>query len=182
MNCKPVLAALGLVAAPLAAQRPAAPDSLHHPMMEAGPMSPLMGDAVMREMGPVLMKLMLYTPQHLLARKDPLALSADQITRLTALRDGAKAARDAGEAEAQAHLRELERAAGASKPDTTALKLHFQAAHAALGKAHWAEVSAAAQARWVLSDGQRSQMETWADSMQAWMQQHRKMMKPTSPR
>jgi hypothetical protein len=124
------------------------------------------------------MKVMPYTPQHLLARKDALALTPDQVTRLTALRDAAMKARDAVQAEAMMHVSELGQAADAAQPDTAALKTHFQAAHAAMGKAHWAMLAAAAQARAVLSDAQRSQQQVWADSMQAWGRQHRQMMKP----
>jgi len=164
MNCKPVMALLVLAAVPLAGQQPAMPG------MMAGPM--------MHEMGPAMMRMMLYTPQHLLARRDALGLTTDQVDRLTALREGTKAAQDAAEAEAQAHVKELEQVARAPKPDTSALKLHFQAAHNAMGRAHWAMLASAVQARAVLTDAQRVRVQAWADSMQAWAEQHRKMMRP----
>src|SRR5690349_12356372 len=82
----------------------------------------------------------------------PLALTPDQVFRLTALRDGVKAAHEAAEAEAQAHMKELDQAANAAQPDTVALKTHFQAAHAAMGKVHWLALAAAVQARSVLND------------------------------
>jgi hypothetical protein len=173
MNTKPWLAALALVAAPLAAQHPGMGQGAPGPMgqmMMAGPM--------MQHLGPAMMKMMMYAPQHLLARKDALGLTADQVSRLTALRDGTKAAQDAAESEAQAHVKEMEQAAAAPKPDTSALKLHFQAAHNAMGKAHWAMLASAAQARAVLTDAQGVKVQAWADSMQAWMQQHQKMMNP----
>ena len=116
--------------------------------------------------------------QHLLGRKDALALSADQVTRLTVLRDGSKDAQDAAMREAQAHIKELEEGAAASKPDTAALKVHFQAAHTAMGRAHWAMLASAVQARGVLTDPQRVKVQAWADSMHAWMRQHRQMMQP----
>ncbi len=125
-----------------------------------------------------MMKVMPYTPQHLLARKDALALTPDQVTRLTALRDAAMKAREAAEAEAMAHLKELNQAEDAAQPDTVALKTHFQAVHGAMGKAHWAMLAAAAQARGVLTDAQRGKQQVWADSMKAWGQQHRQMMNP----
>src|SRR5438105_1678263 len=71
-----------------------------------------------------------------------------------------------------------EQAASAAKPDTSALRVHLQAAHNAMWKAHWAMIASAAQARGVLTDAQLVKMQSWADSMQAWMQQHRQMMKP----
>jgi hypothetical protein len=166
---KPLLAAVALVAGPLAAQQP---------MMGQGPMGQMMmGDHMMQQMGPAMMKMMLYTPQHLLARKDALGLTADQVGKLTALRDTTKTAHDVAMAEAQTHMKEMEQAANAPTPDTSALKVHFRAAHNAMGKAHWLVVAASAQARAVLSDGQRTKVQVWADSMQAWMHQHQKMMK-----
>jgi hypothetical protein len=163
MNGKPLVALLALAAAPLAAQQP------------------VMDGPMMQEMGPAMMKVMLYTPQHLLARKDALGLTADQVGKLTTLRAATKTVHEADMAEAQLHMKEMERAADAAAPDTNALKVHFQAAHAAMGKAHWAMLAAAAQARAVLTDAQRTKVQVWADSMQAWMQQHRQMMPPGRP-
>ena len=173
MTCKIALVAL-VLAAPLAAQQS---DSMHHPMMGAGH-GMTMDDPMMERMGPSLMRMMLYTPQHLLARKDALGLTPDQVGRLTALRDGAKATRDAAMAEAETHLKELEEVANAAKADTAALKTHFQAAHNAMGKAHWTMLASSAQARAVLTDAQRAKVQIWADSMQAWTEQHRRMMNP----
>ncbi len=178
MNRMPFLATLALAAAPLAAQQPGKPDTMRHPMMGPGPMSPMMEGCMMQQMGPAMMKSMLYTPQHLLARKDALALTADQVTRLTALRDGTKTAHDAAMADARTHMQAMEQAANAAKPDTAALKTHFQAAHAAMGQAHWTMLASGAQARAVLTDAQRAKVQAWADSMQTWMQQHRQQMAP----
>jgi Spy/CpxP family protein refolding chaperone len=179
MHCKLLLATLAL-AAPLAAQEPGKPDSMRYPMMGPG-MSEMMEGPMMRDMGSAMMKMMLNTPQHLLARKDALGLTGDQINRLSALRDGAKTARDAAMAEAQTHMKEMEQTANAAQPDTAALKTHFQAAHSAMGKAHWAMIASAAQARAVLTDAQRAKVQVWADSMQAWMQRHQRMMNPKRP-
>ena len=178
MNTRPWLAVLLVLAAPLAAQQPGKPpaDSMRHPMM---PMAPMMGAPMMQQMGPAMMHLMLYTPQHLLAREDALGLNADQVKRLTALRDGTRAAHEAAQAEAETHLKEMEQGATAATPDTSALKVHFQAAHAAMGKAHWVVLVSAVQARAVLSGTQRAKVQVWAYSMDAWTQQHRKMMHPT---
>ncbi len=161
MKATSMLVAAALAASPLAAQEPGGEGSM------------------MRDVGPAIMKMMLYTPQHLLARKEALGLTPDQVTRLTALRDGVKTAHEAAEADARAHLKELDQAANAPQPDTVALKTHFQAAHAAMGRVHWAALAAAVQARSVLNDAQRKQLTVWADSMQAWMQQHRQMMHPS---
>ena len=162
MTWKPLVVLLAC-AAPLAAQQP-------------GNVSPMMQGPMMREMGPGMMKLMLFTPRHLLARKDALGLSPDQVSRLTALRDATQTAGEAAEADAKSHMQALEQVADSPKPDTSAIKLHFQAALGAMGKAHWAMLVSAVQARAVLSDAQRAGMQAWADSMQAWTEQHRQMM------
>lgn len=163
MTWKLVLVALAATA-PLAAQQPMT-----------------MEGSMMEHMGPAMMKLMLYTPHHLLARKDTLGLTPDQVNRLTALRDGAMTTHDAAMRDAQTQLQAMEQAATAAQPDSVTLKTHFQAAHAAMGKAHWAMLASATQARAVLTDAQRAKVQQWADSMQAWAQQHRQMMPPQRP-
>jgi Spy/CpxP family protein refolding chaperone len=177
-----LLTSLVLAAAPLAAQQPGKPDSMRHHIMGPGHMSGMMMQGSMMEhVGPAMMKMMLYTPQHLLARRDALGLTPDQVTRLSALRDGTKTAHDAAMNEARSHMAAIEQAANDAKPDTAVLKAHFQAAHDAVGKAHWALLASAAQARAVLTDAQRAKVQVWADSMQAWRQQHRQMMPPDRP-
>jgi hypothetical protein len=119
----------------------------------------------MEQMMAPMMGAMAYAPDHLLSRKDSLGLTAQQVTRLTALRDGAKAAHDAAAADAKAHMGGVAAAMRAAAPDTAGLKMHFDAAHAAMGKAHWAMLAAAAQARALLSDEQRARVERWASRM-----------------
>src|SRR6266699_2971550 len=145
MNRISMLGLAALAAGRLAAQQPAHP---MHPMMD-DPM------AMQEMMGP-MMQVMLYTPQHLLARKDALGLTADQVGRLTTLRGATQAAQDAAMGEAKAHMQEL--------------------AQAAMGKARWLALASAVQARAILNDAQRAKLNAWADSMQTWMHQHRQMM------
>ena len=172
MNRMSLLWVGALAAGRLVAQELAPPA---HPRMGA-----IMGDPMaMQEMMAPMMQVMLYTPQHLLARKDALGLSPDQVSRLTALRAATRAGQDAAMSEAETHLQELEQAANAPAPDTGAMKTHFQAAHAAMGKAHWLALASGVQARAVLTDPQRAKLRAWADSMHTWMQQHREMMKPS---
>ncbi len=167
MNRLSVLWLAALAAAPLAAQQP------------MPPMGHMMGDPMaMQEMMGPMMQVMLYTPQHLLARKDALGLTPDQVSRLTALRAATQTGQDAAMSEGKTHLQELEQAANAAAPDTGAMKTHFQAAQAAMGRAHWLALASAVQGRAVLTDAQRAKLKAWADSMQTWMQQHRQMMKP----
>jgi len=148
------LTILALVTAPLAAQQPG--------MMGRGMMPHMMQ---MQEMMAPMMRGMAFAPNHLLERKDSLGLTAQQVTRLTALRDAAKTAHDAAHADAKAHMDGLAQAFQAAAPDTNAVKQHFQAAHAAMGKAHWTMLAAAAQAKAVLTDDQRARVERWASTM-----------------
>jgi Spy/CpxP family protein refolding chaperone len=166
------------VAAPLAAQQP---DSAKKPAMpmghQMGPgmmqgrmmdmqgmMGPMMGH-MSQMMGP-MMRGMGYMPEHLLMKKDQLQLTAQQITRLTALRDAGKTAHDAAQADAKTHMDALRQVLQANAPDTTALRQHFQAAHSAMGNAHLAMLRATAQAKAVLNDAQRGRVEGWMDAME----------------
>jgi hypothetical protein len=142
----------------------------------------MMGDAMgMQQMMAPMMAVMAYAPQHLLAHKDALALTSDQVARLTLLRDATKQAQEAALADAAHHLQELRAAADAPTADTATWKIHFQAAHAAMGKAHWLALASVAQAKPVLTDDQRSKVKAWADSMDTSRRQHRQMMKPSEP-
>lgn len=173
-------------AAPLAAQQPDTtmkPGMPMHPgmmsrhrmtgrMMGHGEMTgPMQGHMMrmMRMMAPMLQG-MAFTPDHLLARKDALELTDQQVNRLTALRDAARQVHDSAVAEARTHLDEMAHAMDGAKPDTAQIKTHFQAAHAAMGRAQWAMLSAAAQARGILTELQRGRVEGWAQAM------HQRMM------
>jgi len=155
-------------AAPLAAQQP---DSAKKPAGHQ--MGHMMGPGMMHGrmmemqgmMGP-MMRGMAYNPEHLLMKKDQLQLTAQQITRLTALRDAAKTAHDAAQADAKTHMDALQQVLQANAPDTAALRQHFQAAHSAMGNAHLAMLRATAQAKAVLTDAQRGRVEGWIDAME----------------
>jgi hypothetical protein len=178
------------VAAPLAAQQP---DSAKRPM----PMGPrierrMMGMEGMggmeEHMGMMrpMMRGMVFAPGHLLERKDVLELTPQQVTRLTALRDASKSAHDAAQTDMQTNMEAMSTVMKAANPDTTQLKQHFQAMQAAMGKAHWAMLSAVAQARGVLTEAQRNRVEGWADAMQMHMDQMKQMqgrmqMQPGQP-
>lgn len=195
-----MLGMLALLAVPLAAQQPAKPDTTR-PMMPRmgqgmgegrgmGMGQGMMGPGMMGMMahmmqmhqmmggGPQMMTMMrgmAFGPEHLLNRKDALELTPQQVTRLTAIRDAAKAAHDAAMADAGNHMRELADAMKAAAPDSNAMKTHFQAAHAAMGRAHWTMLTAATQARAVLTDVQRGRVEGMADAMM--MQMHQRMQR-----
>jgi hypothetical protein len=120
----------------------------------------------MEQMMAPMMRGMAFAPDHLLMRKDALGLTAQQVTRLTALRDAAKTAHDAAQADAKTHMDALAQAMQASAPDTGAVRLHFQGAHAAMGKAHFTMLTAAARAKALLTDEQRGRVNGWVDAME----------------
>lgn len=148
-----ILGAAVLVAAPLTGQH----DSTRHQTKQSGARGE--GHQMMEEMMGPMMKSMAYTPAHLLERSAELQLTPDQVTRLTALRDAATPAHDAAHNEARAHMEEVGKAMQAAAPDTGAVKMHFQGAHNAMGKAHWTMLAAAAQARAILTVAQRAKVE-----------------------
>ena len=163
---KRTLILLACAAMPLAAQQPQAMG--HHHMMPCVMGQPCEMMPHMRQMGHMMapmMRAMAFTPDHLLANKDSLKLTPQQVTKLTALRDAATAAHDASAADVKTHMDAIAQAWGAAAPDTAALRLHFQAAHEGMGKAHWVMLAAAAQARGVLTGEQRARVDQWAAGM-----------------
>jgi len=175
-----ILAAL--VAMPAAAQQPAPRDTTRHEMM--GHQMPMPGMAGMGQhqmppggmmpdstmgcgmmSGGGMMAAMASEPAHLLAMKAELRLTADQERRITAIRDAAKPGHDAAMRSGEMHARELAQAMQAAAPDTATVRMHFQAAHAAMGQAHLAMLTAAAQARAILTDAQRAQVDSMHGGM-----------------
>jgi Spy/CpxP family protein refolding chaperone len=159
------------IAAPLAAQdttharRPGQrPHAGTGQRGEHGGMDDMM--PMMREMMAPLMRVMAYTPGHLLSRKDSLKLTPDQISKLTAIQTSAKSAHDAAAADMKTHMGALAQAFQSASPDTNAIRTHFEAVHSAMGKAHWAMLSAAAQARAALTDAQRQKVDAWLNAME----------------
>jgi Spy/CpxP family protein refolding chaperone len=173
-----VVAALAvLAAAPAAAQQPAPRDTaMHHVvsgnhvrMMEMGAVhKPQVPQAGMQHdsaigcgmmSGSGMMAAMATDPAHLLAMKADLRLTADQEGRITAIRDAARTGHDAAMQSGEMHAGELATAMQAAAPDTATVRMHFEAAHAAMGRAHLVMLEVAAQARAVLTDAQRRQVD-----------------------
>ncbi|HXY67959.1 MAG TPA: Spy/CpxP family protein refolding chaperone [Gemmatimonadales bacterium] len=150
------LVVLAAAAAPLAAQQHPAPPP--HGMGMGGMSHDDMMPGMDSMMAP-MMRAMAYAPQHLLREKTTLHLTTDQITLLTNLADSAKAAHDAAAGQAKMHMGELEQVMQVAAPDTAAVRAHFDAAHRLMGDAMWAMLRASAQARALLTDAQRSQVD-----------------------
>ncbi len=174
-----VLVLASLLAVPAAAQQPAPRDTTRHGMMGHQMPAQGMGQPQMRQgagmaggmahdsamscgmmSGDGMMAAMASEPAHLLAMKADLRLTADQERRITAIRDAARPGHDAAMQSGEVHSRELAQATQAAAPDTVAVRTHFEAAHAAMGRAHLTILLAAAQARAVLTDAQRRQVDS----------------------
>lgn len=177
MNPIRIALALAVIAAPLAAQQP---DTSKRPgmRMDMGGGMGMMGGGMgmggmMGHMGQMMgpmMRVMVFSPGHLLAHREVLGLTDQQVSKLTALRDATQSAEQAARADADTHGRALAGVLSSANPDTAQLKAHFQEMHAAIGKAHWAALSAAARARVILTDVQRARADGWADAMGQMMQ------------
>jgi len=125
----------------------------------------LMGHMMEMGGGP-MMRGLLFSPAHLLMHKETLGLTDQQVAKLTALRDAAKTGHDAGMTEQERHAKALQTALTAATPDTVAVKAHFEEMQAGLARAQWAMLSAAAQARAVLTEVQRARVDGWGDAME----------------
>ncbi len=196
MRCMVTIGALSALAVlPLAAQQPPARDTMQHGMMMGhrmpaqtgqqpmrgmqgrvmghdsmmmhGMMGGMMSDSAMAAVMGAMRAGMRSSPERLLAQKTALRLTADQERRITALRDGARTAHDAAMRTAQAHARELQQVMGAASPDTAAVRQHSRALFAAMEQAHLAMLEASAQARAVLTDEQRRQVDAAQTGMPA---------------
>ena len=149
-----VAAATALLVLPLAAQQPGG-------MMDGQQMQG-MGMGLMDSMMAPMMRSMATAPERLLLRKAALHLTADQVSQITALRDAMRPVRDSAAQQAMMHLKEMDAVMHVPSPDTAAIRQHFEAALQYMGQAHMAMLDAAAQARAVLTDDQRKQVDATA--------------------
>ncbi|MGH7544948.1 MAG: hypothetical protein ACREKI_02055 [Gemmatimonadota bacterium] len=122
-----------------------------------------MGAAQGEMMGP-MMRVGVFQPAHLLERKDVLGLSADQVKRLEPLQAASAKADEEAHAAVKTHHEQLAQAMAAARPNAQEARRHFEAAHAAMGRVHWAKMDAAIQAKAALTDVQRARAEGWADA------------------
>lgn len=104
------------------------------------------------------MALHAYQPDQLLEQRDTLGLSAEQVTRLEAIRKDAKAVHDQAMATHDQHHDQMMQVLQEARPDPAAVQTHFMGAHAAMGTAHWAEMDAGLKAMAVLTDAQRAKV------------------------
>jgi Spy/CpxP family protein refolding chaperone len=150
------------LAGPLAAQQPPVP-----PPPQGGPPADQVGAGPRaRAMFPFMgqgMVMGIYAPDRLVNRRDVLQLTPDQVSRLDALAQDAKQAREKAQADAKPHWDQLADLWKQPSPDVAQIKSHAQAAMQAMEAAHLAQLTAAAQAKAVLTPEQRGRVAGWAD-------------------
>jgi len=185
----PIVIAAAIACSPatsLAAQQrdtapPRVPPSMRHDGMGMGGGGMGMGmgmEGMMGHMGEMMqpmIRVMVSSPAHLIMHREPLSLSDQQVQKLTALRNASQSAEQAARDDADKHANELADVLAKPSPDTNQLKAHFNAMQAAMAKGHWAALSAAAQARAVLTETQRARVDGWADAMEQMMPMGRGM-------
>jgi Spy/CpxP family protein refolding chaperone len=144
-----LLMALSAFAAPVAAQE----KSMQH---KEG-----MGQDMMGGFG-ILKALQPFAPDALLKHGDHIKLTSDQVARLTSLRDQAsEAVKQAHHSAHEAHM-SLNETLKNTPDDTTALRRYFLEHHNGEGAMQWLRISAALQARAVLTPEQRTLAESMA--------------------
>jgi Spy/CpxP family protein refolding chaperone len=99
-----------------------------------------------------------FCPSRILGQKDVLELTPQQEVKLEQMLEPAQTAIEAAQAEAQKESDALAAAIRLGKPDIRDVERHFQALHAALGRAHLVRLRTSIQARAVLTDEQREKM------------------------
>jgi len=163
MNAAALAATLGVLGtAPMTAQQPAPRQGppaggpppqgqMEQPRMP-GPGAGFPGFAVI-----------MFDPSRLLERRETLALTADQVTRLSALETDLKTAREKAQTDAKPHREELEKLLQATAPDVAQVRTHAQALMQAEQGAQLATLATAVQAKGVLTPEQRGRVQGWAE-------------------
>jgi hypothetical protein len=154
-------------ALPLAAQQPPGGRAMRPAAMARMRQMQQMGE--MQGMEAAMMPVKAYAPAALLMRREPLALTADQVTRLQALADEAKQAGEHAKADHDAHHAAVIRQFQQAVTDPAQVTQHAQAAMQAMTAGHVAELSAAAKAKGLLTAEQRARVDGRVDAMREMM-------------
>ena len=148
------------------AQTPSAPGTSPSPGGGSrGAMAAMRGPRGMFPFMGAGMGMALYAPDRLVNRRDVLGLTPDQVSRLDALAQNAKQVRDKAQADAKPHWDQLTQLWKQATPDVAQIKQEAQAAMQAMEAAHLAQLTAAAQAKAVLTPEQRGRVAGWGDAL-----------------
>jgi len=159
-----VILAGSIAGSTLLAQQPAPPG--RQPGLPQGGPPPAGERGEMPGPGPMMMGFGggWFSPTLLLDRRDALSLTADQVTRLSALENDFKAAREKAETDSKPHREELERLWQQPAPDVNQVRAHAQALMQAEQGARLNALTTWAQAKAVLTPEQRGRVQGWADA------------------
>ena len=105
------------------------------------------------------MAIRAFAPDQLLAKRDDLGLTDDQVKQLGQLQADAKRDHDQAMASHDKYRAELMQALQAEKPDVTVIQGYYAGAHDSMGQAHWAEMRAGLLAMGMLTDAQRAKVK-----------------------
>ena len=102
-----------------------------------------------------------FAPERLLERARDLGLTPEQETSLLQLGQDSRDEHDSAHAAAREHLRRLSAVLDSSASDVPLAGVHFAGMLAAMGQAHGIELRVALQAKALLTDAQRRQVNAW---------------------
>ena len=123
-----------------------------------------------------------FGPSHLLARRQALDLTAQQISRLEALEREVHVVEDATRSAVREHSDALREAWNAETLDADAVRTHTRALMEARQTLELARLDAALEARSLLDDGQRGRVEGWMDAGRAMGPRGRQAVPRRAPR
>ncbi len=104
-----------------------------------------------------------YSPHALIARREFLALSDQQVSRMEALAEGVRSVRERAAESVQQHRDALQEAWQADQPDVSAIRRHAEALYQAQHEVRLAELTAAAEAKGLLTAEQQGKLRGWMD-------------------
>lgn len=144
-----------LAAAPLAAQEPPRGEP-----QGAERRGPLPG----RLLGPLMGPAFDYAPSRLIARREALGLTPEQVQRLESLAQEVRRARGLADSTARARRQRIEQIWREATPDASRLRTEVEAVMQAWQRAALTALTAAAEAKAVLTPEQRGRVSGWADA------------------
>ncbi|GIW52170.1 MAG: hypothetical protein KatS3mg081_1525 [Gemmatimonadales bacterium] len=129
-----------------------------------------------------------YSPERLIARREALGLTPEQVQRLESLAQEVRRAREAADSVARARGPQVEQLWREAAPNVDQLRSQAEAILQARQRAEIAALAAAAQAKALLTAEQRGRVAGWADVRRGLMERRmrgmermREHMRPRAP-
>jgi Spy/CpxP family protein refolding chaperone len=124
---------------------------------------------------------MMYSPEHLVNRREVLNLTADQVSRLETLAQEERQARAQADSTARQHEDAMPALWEAPQPDVRAIETHIRGAGEARQAGLLAAARAAARAKAVLTPEQQGRVAGWRDGARAMMRRGDGLRRPSRP-